>query len=262
MSSIAHHKTPKTPALRLENLSKRFGALEVTRSVSLDVYAGEIHALIGPNGAGKTTLMAQIAGQLQPDSGSVWLDGADVTQWPAYRRARQGLARTFQISSVFRSLSARENVALAGAARRGKASPWRPFARSVANETTAKALQRLQFDANADSRAGLLDYGAMRQLELAMGLASSPKVLLLDEPLAGLGPAQAEQAVALLSSLRGQFAMLLIEHDVQAVFAMADRITVLVNGAVLASGTPAQIRSDAQVRSAYLGSKLMTGGQA
>jgi len=250
MNHIAHHKNP---ALRLENLNKRFGALEVTRSVSLDVCAGEIHALIGPNGAGKTTLMAQIAGQLLPDAGRVWLDGADVTHWPAYRRARQGLARTFQISSVFRSLSARENVALAINASRGNASPWRPFARRVAHETTAQALQRLQFDANADNRAGLLDYGAVRQLELAMGLASSPKVLLLDEPLAGLGPTQAEQAVALLSSLRGQFAMLLIEHDVQAVFAIADRITVLVNGAVLASGTPEQIRNDAQVRSAYLG---------
>jgi len=245
------HDTP--PVLRLENLNKRFGALEVTRSVSLDVYTGEVHALIGPNGAGKTTLMAQIAGQLLPDAGRIWLDGADVTQWPAYRRARQGLARTFQISSVFRSLSARQNVALALGASQGKASPWRPFSRSVNDAGTANALQRLQFDANADSRAGLLDYGAMRQLELAMGLASSPKVLLLDEPLAGLGPVQAEQAVALLSSLRGQFAMLLIEHDMQAVFAVADRITVLVNGAVLASGTPEQIRSDAQVRSAYLG---------
>jgi len=250
MNDITHHKTP---ALRLENLNKRFGALDVTRSVSLDVCAGEIHALIGPNGAGKTTLMAQIAGQLQPDSGRVWLDGVEVTQWPAHRRAGQGLARTFQISSVFRSLSARENIALAGNASRGNASPWRPFARSVNDAATSNALQRLPFDANTDSRAGLLDYGAVRQLELAMGLASSPKVLLLDEPLAGLSPAQTEQAVALLSSLRGQFAMLLIEHDVQAVFALADRITVLVGGAVLASGTPEQIRMDEKVRSAYLG---------
>jgi len=197
--------------------------------------------------------MAQIAGQLQPDSGQIWLDGTNVTRWSAHKRARQGLARTFQISSVFRSLSARENVALALGARTPRASPWQSFSTSLARQNACEPLQRLQFAANPTCPAALLDYGAVRQIELAMGLATSPKVLLLDEPLAGLAPAQATQAVALLASLRGQFAMLLIEHDMNAVFTIADRITVLANGAVLASGTPDQIRADAQVRTAYLG---------
>jgi branched-chain amino acid transport system ATP-binding protein len=239
-------------ALRLDGLSKRFGALEVTRAVSLDVRAGEIHALIGPNGAGKSTLMAQIAGQLAPDAGRVWLEGVDVTDWPPQRRARHGLARTFQVSSVFRSMSAKQNVALALGARGGRASVWRPFSGAVDNGAAQAQLDRLRFAAGT-ARAALLDYGAVRQIELAMGLAMQPKVLLLDEPLAGLSPVEAEQAVAVLASLRDQFGILLIEHDMEAVFSIADRVSVLVSGAVVATGTPAQIRSDALVRQAYLG---------
>ncbi|UUX95280.1 ABC transporter ATP-binding protein [Aquabacterium sp. J223] len=239
-------------ALRLQGLSKRFGALQVTRDVSLDVRADEIHALIGPNGAGKSTLMAQIAGQLAPDGGRVWLQGVDVTRWTPHRRARHGLARTFQISSVFRSMSAQENVALAQRARRGQASAWRRFAASLAGGASS-VLSQMHFAADPTARAATLDYGAVRQIELAMGLATAPKVLLLDEPLAGLSAAEAEQAVGLLASLRGRFGMLLIEHDINAVFSIADRITVLVAGAVIATGTPDQIRADEGVRRAYLG---------
>jgi len=246
------------PALRLAHLGKRFGALAVTRDVSLDVHAGEIHALIGPNGAGKTTLMAQIAGQLRPDTGRVWLAGTDVTHWPPHRRAHQGLARTFQISSVFPSLSACENVMLALNARARRTAFWRPFRHISVTRAATQALQRLDFSADPNCPASMLDYGSVRQIELAMCLAASgraapPKVLLLDEPLAGLSPMQAEQTVALLDALRGQFGLLLIEHDMNAVFTIADRITVMVEGRVLASGTPDQIRADAQVRKAYLG---------
>jgi len=239
-------------ALRLDGLSKRFGALEVTRAVSIDVRAGEIHALIGPNGAGKSTLMAQIAGQLKPDAGRVWLGDVDVTGWSPHRRARHGLARTFQISSVFRSMSAQDNVALALNARNGRASLWRRFDDAVADGAAQAQLDRLQFAAGGGP-AAVLDYGAVRQIELAMGLAMSPKVLLLDEPLAGLSPAEAKQAIGVLAGLRGRFGMLLIEHDMEAVFSIADRVSVLVAGAVIATGTPAQIRVDAGVRQAYLG---------
>jgi branched-chain amino acid transport system ATP-binding protein len=242
-----------TPAvLRLEGLQKRFGAIEVTRSVSLDVKAGEIHALIGPNGAGKSTLVAQIAGQLPPDVGSIWLNGENVTAWSPQRRARKGLGRTFQISSVFRSLSAADNVEVALNARRGRASPWRRFGQGASRQAAQAELDRLHIDAD-ERRVGALGYGTIRQLELAMGLALSPTVLLLDEPLAGLSSAEAERVVELLGTLRGRIGMLLIEHDMDAVFALADRVTVLVSGAVIACGTPAEIRADAAVRQAYLG---------
>lgn len=241
------------PLLEISGLHKAFGGLQVTRNVSLSLRPGERVGLIGPNGAGKSTLMAQIAGQLVPDAGRVWLDGADVTDWPPHRRARSGLARTFQISSVFRSMSALENVQLAFAARAGRASPWRPFADAVARGPARAELHRLRFTAAEEAHAASLDYGAVRQIELAMGLATSPKMLLLDEPLAGLSPAEAEQAVSVLAGLRGRFGMLLIEHDMDAVFSIADRVSVLVSGAVVATGTPAQIRADALVRQAYLG---------
>ena len=243
---------PHRNVLRLDGLSKHFGALAVTREVTLAVRGGEIHALIGPNGAGKSTLMAQIAGQLRPDAGRVWLGDEDVTTWSPQRRARAGLARTFQISSVFRSMTARENVALALGAQAGRASWWTPFSAAVDAEPPEAELDRLGFT-GGDAPASQLDYGAVRQIELAMGLAMAPKVLLLDEPLAGLSPAEARQAVAVLQGLRGRYPMLLIEHDMDAVFTIADRISVLVSGAVIATGTPEQIRQDAQVRDAYLG---------
>lgn len=240
------------PALRLESLVKRFGALEVTRGVSLEVATGEIHALIGPNGAGKSTLMAQIAGQLRPDGGRVLLGGEDVTRWTPERRARHGLGRTFQISSVFRSMSAADNVALALNAKAGRASPLRRFAAGATHAAARSELARLRFDAE-EGEAGSLAYGSIRQVELAMGFATQSAVLLLDEPLAGLSGSEARMAVSLLNDMRGRTAMLLVEHDMDAVFALADRVSVLVGGAVIATGTPAQIRADASVRTAYLG---------
>lgn len=238
--------------LSLMGLEKRFGAIEVTRSVSLDVKAGEIHALIGPNGAGKSTLVAQIAGQLKPDAGGIWLNGEDVTAWSPQRRARNGLGRTFQVSSVFRTLSAADNVEVACNARHGRASPWRRFGKGAGRQAAQAELDRLHIDAD-ERHAGVLGYGNIRQLELAMGLALAPTVLLLDEPLAGLSSAEAERVVELLGKLRGRIGMLLIEHDMDAVFSLADRVTVLVGGAVIACGTPAEIRADAAVRQAYLG---------
>ena len=237
--------------LRVDALHKRFGALAVTSAVSLDVRPGEIHALIGPNGAGKSTLVAQIAGQLAPDSGSIWLNGDNITDWSVQRRAQNGLGRTFQISSVFRSLSALDNVQLALNAKSRHQSLWRSFAGGSSQQAQTQ-LQRLQIEADP-SPAGALGYGTVRQLELAMGLAQAPALLLLDEPLAGLGAGEALQVIAQLKSLRGQLAMLLIEHDMDAVFALADRISVLVEGAIIASGTVDEIRSSACVRQAYLG---------
>ncbi|MDX3895573.1 ABC transporter ATP-binding protein [Pusillimonas sp.] len=238
--------------LKLESLAKSFGHLDVTREVSLEVTHGEIHALIGPNGAGKSTLMAQIAGQLQPDSGRVWLNGVDVTSWPPHRRAQEGLGRTFQISSVFRSMSASANVGIALNAKAQRASPWRLFATPASRQEAQHALAQLDFG-SVDQRAGTLGYGSIRQLEIAMGIAMSPTVLLLDEPLAGLSHSEAQAAVALLDTLRKRFGMLLIEHDMDAVFSLADRISVLVGGAIIATGSPDQIRSDPSVRKAYLG---------
>lgn len=240
-----------TAALQLKGLDKRYGALHVTQNVSLDVRVGEIHALIGPNGAGKTTLMAQIAGQLRPDAGKVFIQGQDVTTWTPQRRARAGLARTFQTGSVFRSLTTHENVAIALNAKAGRASLWHRFRTPNALQQAGDILQR--FGLGDEQDAASLGYGTLRQLELAMGLATTPTVLLLDEPLAGLSHIESAMAVDMLDGLRKQFAMLLIEHDMQAVFALADRITVLVGGKVIAAGTPQEIRTSQTVKQAYLG---------
>ncbi|MCB5364866.1 ABC transporter ATP-binding protein [Pusillimonas sp. CC-YST705] len=240
-----------TAALQLKGLDKRYGALHVTQDVSLEVRTGEIHALIGPNGAGKTTLMAQIAGQLKPDAGQVLIQGQDVTHWSAQRRARAGLARTFQTGSVFRSLTTHENVAIALNAKAGRASLWRPFRRPETLKQADETLQR--FGLHEEQSAASLGYGTLRQLELAMGLATTPSILLLDEPLAGLSHTESAQAVYLLAGLRHSFPMLLIEHDMQAVFALADRISVLVGGKIIASGTPDEIRASHEVKQAYLG---------
>lgn len=241
----------QTAALQLKGLDKRYGALHVTQNVSLDVRIGEIHALIGPNGAGKTTLMGQIAGQLKPDAGQVYIQGQDVTAWTPQRRARAGLARTFQTGSVFRSLTTHENVGIALNAKAGRASLWRPFRKPDTLRQADEVLRR--FGLNGEQGAASLGYGTLRQLELAMGLATTPSVLLLDEPLAGLSHTESAQAVELLAGLRQQFGMLLIEHDMQAVFALADRISVLVGGKIIATGTPDEIRASQEVKQAYLG---------
>jgi len=241
--------------LRVESLHKRFGGLAVTDDVSLAVQPCEIHAVIGPNGAGKTTLIHQVSGTLQPDSGRVIFAGRDVTREPLARRVRGGLARSFQITCVVPGFTTLENVALAAQARSGSCFRFlRPASRdAAANAAAEAALQEVGLLARAATPAGLLSHGEKRQLELAIALATRPRLLLLDEPLAGAGPEETARLVALLSRLRAQYGILLVEHDMQAVFALADRISVLVQGRVIASGAPAAIRADAQVRAAYLG---------
>ena len=241
--------------LQIDRLSKSYGALAVTRDVSLTIAAGEVHALIGPNGAGKTTLVGQIAGSIRPDHGRLVFDGQDITSMPPQRRARLGLARSFQIITLLPEFTARENVALAVQRRHG--SSFR-FLRDAARERELNAeafaaLASVGLSGRADERAGVLSHGERRHLELAVALACRPKLLLLDEPMAGVGHEEAAGLVGLLRSLRGQFAMLLVEHDMDAVFALADQVSVLVQGAVIASGTPDAIRADPAVRAAYLG---------
>jgi len=243
------------PILRLDGLRKRFGGLAVTDGVSLDVLPGEIHAVIGPNGAGKTTLIHQISGTLRPDAGRVVFAGRDVTALPLARRARLGLARSFQITSVLPGFTALENAALAVQARSGSSFRFlRPAGSEAAlNRAAQAALEQTGLADRAAVPAAALSHGERRQLELAIALALQPRLLLLDEPLAGTGPEEADRLVALLRGLGRRYAILLVEHDMQAVFALADRISVLVQGRVIATGTPAAIRADAVVRAAYLG---------
>ncbi|UPY35454.1 ABC transporter ATP-binding protein [Sediminicoccus sp. KRV36] len=241
--------------LELRHLRKRFGGLTVTDDVSLDLRRGEIHALIGPNGAGKTTLIHQISGTLAPDSGEIFFAGEDVTRLPMARRARAGLARSFQITSVILPFTALENAALAVQARSG--SSFRFFraanAEAELNAEAMAALTEVGLERRADVPAAVLSHGEKRQLELAIALAMRPRVLLLDEPLAGTGAEEAERLMRILGSLRARYAILLIEHDMPAVFALADRISVLAQGRVIAAGTPDDIRANAAVRDAYLG---------
>lgn len=241
--------------LSVSNLNKSFGALKVTDDVSLEVAPGEIHAIIGPNGAGKTTLISQLSGQLDSDSGKVALGDTDVTRLGMPERVRLGLARSFQITSVLPGFTALENVALAVQAREG--SSFRFFG-SVAdeaplNDAAMTALREAGLDHRAEVLAKSLSHGEHRRLELAIALATQPKVLLLDEPLAGVGGEDAETFVENLQKMKGRFTMVLIEHDMDAVFALADRVSVLVYGRIIATGTPEAIRNDPQVRAAYLG---------
>ena len=246
------------PLLSTDSLVKRFGGLAATDGLSLSVAEGELHALIGPNGAGKTTLIGQLSGELTPDSGSILFDGRDVTRLPVHKRARRGLARSFQITSIFPSFTALDNVSLAVQAHAGHSFRfWRDAARDRRLTDPARAvLERVGLGARADTRADALAHGEKRQLELAMALATGPRLLLLDEPMAGMGPEDSARMVELLQELKGGVTILLVEHDMDAVFALADRITVLVRGKDLASGTPAEIRTDPAVREAYLGDEL------
>ncbi|MGE0152431.1 MAG: ABC transporter ATP-binding protein [Reyranellaceae bacterium] len=243
------------PLLRIDRLLKRFGGLVATDNLSLEVQPGEIHALIGPNGAGKTTLVAQLMGQMPCDAGRIVFDGADVTRLPTHRRVAAGLARSFQITSVLRDFTALDNVALAVQAHQGHSFRfWRPAQDDPALRQPARAiLDQLGLGARADTLAASLSYGEQRQLEIAMALAGDPRLLLLDEPMAGMGPDESAQMVAFLRRLKGQRTILLIEHDMDAVFALADCITVLVYGRAIASGPPGEIRANAEVRKAYLG---------
>jgi branched-chain amino acid transport system ATP-binding protein len=243
------------PLLHVENLAKRFGGIVATDDLMFNVADGELHAVIGPNGAGKTTLIAQLSGQLLPDSGRIRFGGSDITRLPPYRRSALGLARSFQITSLFLDLSVLDNVALAVQARTGHSFHFWRNARKQPElrEPARAALKRVGLAARADGPAAALSHGEHRQLELAMALAGSPRMLLLDEPMAGLGPEESARMVDMLRELKKQYTILLVEHDMEAVFALADRITVLVYGRVIASGAPADIRNNAAVRDAYLG---------
>ena len=246
------------PVLRIENLRKNFGGLVVTDGVSLDINAGELHAVIGPNGAGKTTLINQISGTLAPSDGRIYLNGADITTLQPHQRAHLGLARSFQITSVLPRFSALENVALAVQARSGSSYQFmgRADKESALNDAAMAALTEVSLDARADVLAAHLSHGEKRALELAIALAMQPRLLLLDEPMAGTGPEESERLIVVLQKLKGRFAMMLVEHDMNAVFALADRISVLTYGRILASGRPAQVRTDPAVMTAYLGEEL------
>jgi branched-chain amino acid transport system ATP-binding protein len=243
------------PMLRLEHLAKSFGALRVTDGIDLDIPVGETHAIIGPNGAGKTTLIHQIAGSLAPDAGRIVLDGRDVTHLPMPARAHLGLARSFQITHVLTRFTALENVALAVQARSGSSFRfWQPVAGEAALDAPAlEALAVVDLTSRAHTPAGALSHGEKRRLELAIALAQAPKLLLLDEPMAGAGAEESRRLVATLEGLKGRYTIVLVEHDMQAVFALADRICVMVEGRIIATGTPQSVRADPAVRAAYLG---------
>jgi branched-chain amino acid transport system ATP-binding protein len=243
------------PILELAALGKNYGALRVTDDVSLAIEPGELHAVIGPNGAGKTTLVHQISGLARTDSGRILFEGTDVTRMGMPQRVKLGLARSFQITSVLPGFTALENVAVAVQARSG--SSFRFFASArrdpALTEPARELLDRFGLGARADVPANLLSYGEKRQLELAIALATKPKLLILDEPLAGTSHDELRAVVEILRSLKGGISILLIEHDMEAVFSLADRVSVLVYGRLIATGTPGAIRADAQVRAAYLG---------
>ena len=246
------------PALRLQALRKSFGGLTVTDDVTLEVEAAELHALIGPNGAGKTTLINQISGLLAPDDGRILLAGADVTRMPPHRRAMRGLARSFQITSILPGFSVLENVALAVQARSGSSFRFigRAADETALNVQAQAALAETGLADRAEVPAGRLSHGEKRALELAMVLAMRPKLLLLDEPMAGTGREETNRLIALLRGLKGRFGIVLVEHDMTAVFALADRISVLIYGRILASGTPDAVRADPAVVAAYLGDEM------
>ncbi|WP_341913286.1 ABC transporter ATP-binding protein [Ferrovibrio terrae] len=243
------------PVLKVANLVKRFGGLTATDNLSLDLREGEIHAVIGPNGAGKTTMIGQLIGELRPDAGSIHFMGRDITSMPVHQRSALGIARSFQITSIFPNFTALDNVAFAVQAHDGHS--FRFWADARKDQTlrlpAMAALQQVGLGHRADITASVLSHGEHRQLEIAMALATKPKLLLLDEPMAGMGPEDSARMVTMLQKLKGSVTILLIEHDMDAVFALADRITVLVYGHSIATGLPDDIRRNEQVRQAYLG---------
>lgn len=241
--------------LSIQNLVKRFGALTATDHVSLAVEKGEIHALIGPNGAGKSTLVHLISGLLPADGGSLKLDGQELIHLAPHQRVAAGLSRCFQITSIFPKLTVAENLLLAVQAHHSNSFRWFKV-RDKDAELKAKAWElahRVQLESQWNTVAGTLPHGAQRKLDVALAIAATPKLLLLDEPMAGMGPAESEEMVELIQQLRKDMAILLIEHDMDAVFQLADRITVLVYGKVFAQGTSEQIQHDPRVQAVYLG---------
>jgi branched-chain amino acid transport system ATP-binding protein len=242
-------------ALTLTGLTKSFGALRATDNVTLSVNANDCHAVIGPNGAGKSTLIGQITGEIAPDAGRIAFFDADITGWSVPKRALAGLGRSFQITQLCSDFSVLDNVALAVQGRQGHS--YR-FLRSASADASLRnpameVLARVGLEARAQTRADALSHGERRQLELAAALAMNPRMLVLDEPMAGMGPQESERMIEILQALRGQVTILLVEHDMDAVFALADRISVLVNGALLTTADPAAVRADPAVRAAYLG---------
>jgi branched-chain amino acid transport system ATP-binding protein len=246
--------------LEVRRLSRRFAAIDALKDVSFSVEAGEVHALIGPNGAGKTTFIHHVSGALQPDSGSVHFAGQDVTALAMHRRVAAGMARSYQITNVFRGLSALDNVALAVQGRADAGSSfrfWKPARQETALFDEARDyLTQVGLESRIETIAGNLAHGEQRALELAMALATKPKMLLLDEPMAGTGPEESARMVELIEHLARHVTILLVEHDMAAVFRLADRISVLVNGQLICTGTPEAVRANPEVRRAYLGDHL------
>ena len=243
------------PILSVRNLQKHYGAICVTNNVSLDVMPDEIHAVIGPNGAGKTTLIHQITGHLKPDGGSLVYDGQNITHLPMQRRARMGLVRTFQITSIVGSLTVLDNVALAvQSIAHNPLDLWaNAYQDKALNDQALVYLEQVGLSERHSVEARHLSHGEKRALEIAMALALKPKLLLLDEPMAGMGHDETQRLLSLLQRFKGQIAMLLVEHDMDAVFSLADRVSVLVDGEVIACATPALVRQGPRVRAAYLG---------
>jgi branched-chain amino acid transport system ATP-binding protein len=248
--------------LEIEDLSKRFGGVVASDAIALAVPQGELHAIIGPNGAGKTTLIGQLAGEIAPDAGRIRFAGRDITGLPIFRRSQLGLARSFQITSLFLDFTVLDNVALAVQAHAGHSFRFWRDARSQSElrAPARAALARVGLAGRADVVVSNLSHGEHRQLEIAMALATAPRMLLLDEPMAGMGPDESARMVKTLRELKRELTILLIEHDMEAVFALADRITVLVYGRIIASGTPEAIRANAEVRQAYLGEQEQRHG--
>lgn len=244
-----------THLFQTTDLTKNYGALRVTDEVSLQLRPGELHAIIGPNGAGKTTLINQISGELAPDLGQIQFAGQDVTGQPIHVRARGGLVRSYQITSVFEEFTVIENVALAARGARSHGfSLWKALLEDSQARTSAQtAIASVGLARLSNAPAGDLGYGERRQLELAMALAMEPRFLLLDEPMAGMSVRESVEVVALLQRLKGRYTILLVEHDMNAVFALADRISVLVYGRLMVTGTPAEIRANEAVKAIYLG---------
>jgi branched-chain amino acid transport system ATP-binding protein len=243
------------PILEVIELTKSFGAVAASDGLTFSVRRGEIHALIGPNGAGKSTAIGQLAGEIRPDSGRVRFDGHDVTHMPVYRRALMGLQRSYQITSLFPEFTAEDNVALAIQAQQGHSFQfWSPARRDpTLREPARLALRRVGLEDKADLKVSELAHGEQRQLELGLALATGPAMLLLDEPMAGMGQSESLRMMEILRPLKGEVSMLLVEHDMDVVFSLADTVSVLVKGAVLVTGTPDEVRDHPEVRRAYLG---------
>ncbi len=244
--------------LSLRNLSKRFGGVVAVDGVTLELAAGEVHALIGPNGAGKTTLIHQISGSLACDQGQIVFLGNDLTRTKAHERVRAGLARSYQITSIFRRFSVLDNLALAVQARSGSSfSFWKPVAREAALFDEARSIaSQVGLSEKTQSVAATLAHGEQRALEVGLALATRPKLVLLDEPMAGMGPEESKRMIELIGRIRAQVTVLLVEHDMDAVFRLADRISVMVNGRLIATGSPEKIKMNQDVRKAYLGDEL------